>query len=100
MSQKEIVKRLHDEVERLIADHERIAKECRELVKQRDKLLGEKHRLEERLREQDTRIKSLELVGVMCGDDGNVERARARVNSLLREVDRCIAAIKNEQENQ
>lgn len=100
MSPKEIVKRLHDEVERLIADHERIAKECRELVKQRDKLLGEKHRLEERLREQDTRIKSLELVGVMRGDDGNVERARARVNSLLREVDRCIAAIKNEQENQ
>ena len=100
MSQKEIVKRLHDEVERLIADHERIAKECRELVKQRDKLLGEKHRLEERLREQDTRIKSLELVGVMRGDDGNVERARARVNSLLREVDKCIATIKNEQENQ
>ena len=100
MAEKEIVKRLHDEVERLIADHERIAKECRELVKQRDKLLGEKHRLEERLREQDTRIKSLELVGVMRGDDGNVERARARVNSLLREVDRCIAAIKNEQENQ
>lgn len=100
MSQKDIVKRLHDQVERLIADHERIAKECRELVKQRDKLLGEKHRLEERLREQDARIKSLELVGVMRGDDGNVERARARVNNLLREVDRCIAAIKNEQENQ
>ena len=100
MSQKDIVKRIHDQEERLIADHERIAKECRELVKQRDKLLGEKHRLEERLREQDTRIKSLELVGVMRGDDGNVERARARVNNLLREVDRCIAAIKNEQENQ
>ena len=100
MSQKDIVKRLHDQVERLIADHERIAKECRELVKQRDKLLGEKHRLEERLRDQDTRIKSLELVGVMRGDEGNVERARARVNSLLREVDKCIAAIKNEQENQ
>ena len=100
MSQKEIVKRLHDEVERLIADHERIAKECRELVKQRDKLLGEKHRLEERLREQDTRIKSLELAGVMRGNSGDVERARARVNSLLREVDRCIAAIKHEQENQ
>ena len=100
MSQQDIIKRLHDQVERLIADHERIAKECRELVKQRDKLLGEKHRLEERLRDQDTRIKSLELVGVMRGDEGNVERARARVNSLLREVDKCIATIKNEQENQ
>ena len=100
MAQKDIVKRLHDQVERLIADHERISKECRELVKQRDKLLGEKHRLEERLREQDTRIKSLALAGVMRGNSGDVERARARVNSLLREVDRCIAAIKHEQENQ
>lgn len=100
MAQKDIVKRLHDQVERLIADHERISKECRELVKQRDKLLGEKHRLEERLREQETRIKSLELAGVMRGNSGDVERARARVNSLLREVDRCIAAIKHEQENQ
>lgn len=100
MAQKDIVKRLHDQVERLIADHERISKECRDLVKQRDKLLGEKHRLEERLREQETRIKSLELAGVMRGNSGDVERARARVNSLLREVDRCIAAIKHEQENQ
>ena len=99
MAEKEIIKRLRDEVERLIADHERIAKECRELVKQRDKLLGEKHRLEERVREQETRIKGLELVGVMRGDDGNVERARARVNNLLREVDRCIALIKQEQDN-
>ena len=100
MAQKDIVKRLHDQVERLIADHERISKECRELVKKRDKLLGEKHRLEERLREQETRIKSLELAGVMRGNSGDVERARARVNSLLREVDRCIAAIKHEQKNQ
>ena len=51
------------------------------------------------MREQDTRIKSLELAEVMRGGDGNVERAKARVNSLLREVDRCIALIKQEQDN-
>jgi hypothetical protein len=34
----------------------------------------------------------------MSGDDGNVERAKQRVNNLLREVDRCIAAIKHEQD--
>ena len=74
--------------------------QCRELTKERDKLLGQKHRLEERVREQDTRIKSLELAEVMRGGDGNVERAKARVNNLLREVDRCIALIKREQDNQ
>ncbi|MBR5133250.1 MAG: hypothetical protein IKV29_04010 [Alistipes sp.] len=99
MAEKDIIKLLRVEVERLIADHERVSRECRELTKERDKLLGEKHRLEERVREQDTRIKSLELAEVLRGGDGNVERAKARVNSLLREVDKCIALIKQEQDN-
>jgi hypothetical protein len=99
MAEKDIVKLLRAEVERLIADHERVSRQCRDLTKERDNLLGQKHRLEERVREQDTRIKSLELAEVMRGGDGNVERAKARVNSLLREVDRCIAMIKQEQEN-
>ena len=99
MAEKDIIKLLRGEVERLIADHERVSRQCRELTIERDKLLGQKHRLEERVREQETRIKSLELAEVMRGGDGNVERAKARVNSLLREVDRCIALIKQEQDN-
>lgn len=85
------------QVERLIADHQRIAAECRELTQERDRLQQDKRRLEERVREMDARIKSLELTDVMRGAVGNVERARARVNNLLREVERCIAAVKHEQ---
>ena len=99
MAHKEIVKKLQLQVERLIADHERIAAECRALTTERDALQRDKRRLEERVREMDARIKSMELTDVMRGAGGNVERARARVNSLLREVDRCIAAIKHEQED-
>lgn len=99
MADKEIIKRLRSEVERLIDDHRRVAAECQKLTKERDKLLGDKRRLEEEVRNLDARLKSAELSGVMRGADGNVERARQRVNSLLREVDRCIAAIKHEQEN-
>ena len=86
------------QVERLIADHQRIATECRELTQERDRLQQDKRRLEERVREMDARIKSLELTDGMRGAGGNVERARARVNNLLREVERCIAAVKHEQE--
>lgn len=98
MAQKDIVKRLSNEVERLIADHERISEMCRQLTQEREALRAEQHRLKERIREQEQTIKRFELAGAMRGDDGNVERARARVNSLLREVDQCIAAIKHEQE--
>ncbi len=98
MAQKDIVKRLSNEVERLIADHARISEMCRQLTQEREALRAEQHRLKERIREQEQTIKRFELAGAMRGDDGNVERARARVNSLLREVDQCIAAIKHEQE--
>jgi len=99
MAQKEIVIRLQEQVERLIADHMRIQSECRKLVSERDKLLAEKRRLEEKVREQDTRLKSMELTEGMRSSAGSVERARARVNSLLREVDRCIAIMTQEQQD-
>lgn len=99
MAQKSIVKRLSDEVERLIADHERISAQCRELTAERDKLLKEKRRLEETVRQLETKLQSLELSSVMSGNSGSVERARQRVNSLLREIDRCIAVLKQEQDN-
>ena len=75
MAEKEIIKRLRDEVERLIADHSRINAECAELVKERDRLAHEKRRLEERVRDLDTRLKSAELSAVMSGEGGNVERS-------------------------
>lgn len=98
MADKDIIKRLRDQVERLISDHSHIAEECRQLTQERDKLQGDKRRLEERVRELDSRLKSVELSAAMRGDDGNVERAKQRVNSLLREVDRCIAAVMQEQD--
>lgn len=97
MAEKDIVKRLSSEVERLIADHERISQRCRELMAERDKLQRDKRGLEERVRELDTQLKSAELTKAMTGaQGGDVERAKQRINSLLREVDRCIAALKHQ----
>ena len=97
MAEKDIVKRLSSEVERLIADHERISQRCRELMAERDKLQRDKRGLEERVRELDTQLKSADLTKAMTGaQGGDVERAKQRINSLLREVDRCIAAIKHQ----
>ena len=101
MARKEIVIQLQRQVERLIADHERVSAECRELVAERDMLLRDKRRLEERCRELDARIKSVELGEALSGvSGGNVEKARALINALLREVDRCIAAVKHDQERE
>lgn len=99
MAEKDIVKRLTSEVERLIADHQRISEVCRELTLERDNLQREKRRLEERVRELDSQLKSADLSQAMTGaTGGDVERAKQRINNLLREVDRCIAALKHQEE--
>ncbi|MBR5821587.1 MAG: hypothetical protein IKY51_01910 [Alistipes sp.] len=98
MAKKDIIKLLREQVENLIASHEKSSKECRELIVERDRLLAEKRALEVRVRELEERVKSKELSGVMAGTGGNVERARQRVNNLLREIDRCIEAVKHQQE--
>lgn len=99
MAKKDIIKQLREQVENLIASHERCAAECRELIAERDRLVADKRGLEEHVRELEERVKSLELSGVMSGAGGNVERARQRVNNLLREIDRCIDAVKHQQES-
>ena len=98
MAKKDIIKLLREQVENLIASHEKCSKECRELIAERDNLLSQKRALEVRVRELEERVKSKELSGVMAGAGGNVERARQRVNNLLREIDRCIDAVKHQQE--
>lgn len=99
MAKKDIIKLLSKQVDNLIASHKKSASECRELIAERDRLAAEKRGLEERVRGLEERIKSLELSGVMSGAGGDVERARQRVNNLLREIDRCIDAVKHQQES-
>ena len=98
MAEKDIVKRLSDAVERLIADHERVSETCRQLTEERDRLLRDKRELEERVRVLDKRLKSVNISSAMAQTTGgDVERARQRINSLLRELDRCIAALKHQE---
>lgn len=93
MVDKRIVSHLTAQVERLIEDHRRISADCRTLVAERDELAAENRTLKQRLRELDIRVKSMELGLGLSGKSGDRERARVRVNSLLREVDKCIAML-------
>lgn len=47
MAKKDIIKLLREQVENLIASHEKSSSECRELIAERDRLLVEKRALEE-----------------------------------------------------
>lgn len=76
--------------------------EHRKVTAQRDELADECGRLREQNRSLQEQVKRLEseltftqVSEGLAGDERNRKKARARVNRLLREVDRCIALAGN-----
>ncbi|MFI3332043.1 MAG: hypothetical protein SNI51_05475 [Rikenellaceae bacterium] len=93
MSEKSIIKELEAQVELLVADHKRLSRLNRELEEQREKLIFQRRELQEQVTKLNSEISSLRLSEALSGNGADRDRARARVNQLMREVDRCIALL-------
>ena len=85
MADKGVISNIEGRVRQLMDDHRRVSELCASLTAQRDALL------EERVRELDAELARMQLAEGLAGGSRNREKARARVNRLMREVDKCIA---------
>lgn len=93
MADKSVITNIEARVRQLIDDHKRLSERCSELTAQRDALRIEKRSLEERIRILDAEVARMQLAEGLAGGGPNREKARARVNRLMREVDKCIALL-------
>ena len=87
MADKSVITNIEARVRQLIDDHKRLSDLCAELTAQRDTLRSEKRTLEELVRELDAELARMQLTEGLAGGGRNREKARARVNRLMREVD-------------
>jgi hypothetical protein len=74
-------------------DHKRLSGVVRELSAENARLKGEKRTLEEENKSLRTDLQRKELAEGLAGESRNRDKARARVNRLMREVDKCIALL-------
>lgn len=74
-------------------EHRKMVSLCGKLTAERDALKEEKRKLEEQLRATDRELERLQLGEGLAGNNADKEKARARVNRLMREVDKCIALL-------
>ncbi len=93
MAVKSIIVELEARQERLMEEHRKMVALCGKLTAERDALKEEKRLLEERLRAMDHELERMQLSEGLAGNSANKEKARARVNRLMREVDKCIALL-------
>ena len=102
MAEKGVIMNIAAQVDRLVGEHAALAKSCSELTAQRDSLRDENKMLKMQIRDLQQQLSRMQLSDGLSGGGADKERARARINRLLREVDRCIALLteNREQENQ
>ena len=93
MAEKSVITNIEARIRQLIDDHKRLSESCAELTAQRDNLKAENRTLQERIRELDGELSRMQLTEGLAGESRNREKARARVNRLMREVDKCIALL-------
>lgn len=93
MADKSVLTNLEQRVEQLMAAHGRLAALCEELKGECATLRAEKRALEEQNHALKGELARKELTEGLTGESRNREKARARVNRLMREVDKCIALV-------
>ena len=93
MADNSVIVNLETHLRQLISDHRRLVGICAELTQQRDGLQAENRSLQERIKQQEAELSRMQLAEGLAGGGQNREKARARVNRLMREVDKCIALL-------
>ena len=94
MADKRVITELESRIRLLIDDHKRTTKHCAELTAENSTLKAENRQLNAQLKALEAELARAQLTaGLAGGDDRNRDKARARVNRLMREVDKCIALL-------
>ncbi len=93
MADKEIITELEAQIGLLVADHKRLSLLVNDLEKMRERLMVERRELQTQVSELSSELSSLRLSEALSGNGKDRDKARARVNQLMREVDRCIALL-------
>lgn len=96
MAKQQIVNSLAEKVSRVIAENSRLEQQQASLEADLKRLRSENRTLREKLDAMERRVALQSLGEGLTGgatDDAARKRARAQVNRLMREIDRCIALM-------
>lgn len=92
MADKSVITDLEARIGQLIGEHRRLSDLCRDLTAERDALKVESRTQQERIRSLENELSLKQLAEGLTGKSPD-KKATARVNRLMREVDKCIALL-------
>lgn len=93
MACKSIISHIQAQAERVIAQHEKLESELATVVSERDSLKAELRKQQEENIALKAEVQRLRLTQSLGGNTADKAKSRARINLLLREVDKCIELL-------
>ena len=95
-SNEKVIANFETRVRQLILRFQELKKENQELYAMVEKAEQEMKNLQARLTQQENDYKALKMAKMMTITDGDLEKAKARVQKMIREVNKCITLISDE----
>lgn len=92
MADKSVITNLEARMRQLIGEHRRLSELCRELTTERNTLKAQGRAQQEQIRSLENELSLKQLAEGLTGRSPD-KKATARVNRLMREVDKCIALL-------
>ena len=97
-SNEKVITNFETRVRQLILRFQDLKKENEELFAMVEKAEQEVKDLQAKLTQKDNDYNALKMAKMMTITDGDLEAAKARVQKLIREVNKCITLISDESE--
>ena len=95
MNKSSVVESIKKKVGKLIDENIRLSKKCNEAVEIEAKLKDNNRVLQDNINELQKKIGVMELREGIASGSEDKRQAKARVNRLMREIDRCVAMMNN-----
>ena len=96
-SNETVITHFETRVRQLILRFQDLKKENQELYAMVEKAEQEMKDLQAKLAQKDNDYNALKMAKMMTITDGDLETAKARVQKMIREVNKCIAIMSDEQ---
>ena len=84
---------LEKKVESSLAELSKLKNEKNDLMDKNQILINEKNELNAEFRLLDERFKALKIANTISGSENNINETRSEIDSLIREIDRCISQL-------
>ena len=95
-SNEKVIANFETRVRQLILRFQELKKENQELYAMVEKTEQEVNDLQAKLTQKDNDYNALKMAKMMTITDGDLEKTKARVQKLIREVNKCITLISDE----